>query len=130
MDNCIFCKIITGEIPSFKVWEDDNNLAFLTIRPHTEGHTLVVPKKHTDYIFDLSNDEYSNLMFAAKAIASKLNNTFKPNSGKVGMVVAGLEVPHAHIHLIPMNKELDLEFSIAQQATPEKLTEVLKKLKI
>lgn len=128
MDNCIFCKIIQGKIPSHKVWEDDKNLAFLTIRPHTEGHTLLIPKLHEDYLFNLSDQDYNSLMLAAKQLSMKLQKVFKPTSGKVGVIVAGLEVPHAHIHLIPLHDEKDLSFSNAHDADSKQLEQTLAKI--
>lgn len=128
MDNCIFCKIVKGEIPSYKVWEDENFLAFLTINPHTSGHTLVIPKEHTEYLYDMSDEKLSELFKATKPLAQKLQQVFQPQSGKIGVIVAGLEVPHVHVHLIPMNTEKDLEFSSATSASPEDLNEVQRKI--
>ena len=104
----IFSRIIAGEIPCYKVAENDQYFAFLDINPLAKGHTLVVPKCETDYIFDLDDQTLAGMVVFAKEIASKL----KDFSGckKVAMVVLGLEVPHAHIHLIPMNTESDVDF--------------------
>lgn len=104
----IFSRIVKGEIPSYKVAEDDNYYAFLDINPLTEGHTLVIPKREEDYIFDLSDEELSGMVVFAKRIAEKQKAAF--GCKKVAMVVLGLEVPHAHIHLIPMNSEGDVDF--------------------
>lgn len=130
MDNCIFCNIINGKIPCYKVWENEDFLAFLTISPHHEGHTLVIPKKHTNYIFDLENDEYLKLWEKCKPLAEKLKRAFKPKTGKVGVVVAGMGVPHVHVHLIPMDNESDLEFSSAKHnVKAEEFEEALEKIR-
>ncbi|RIH63825.1 HIT family protein [Mariniphaga sediminis] len=106
----IFTKIVAGEIPAYKVAEDENFLAFLDIFPVAKGHTLVIPKKEVDYLFDLDNELYAGLQLFAKKVASGLKNAIPCK--KVGVLVLGLEVPHAHIHLIPMQDESDvLNFS-------------------
>lgn len=105
----IFCKIIAGEIPSYKVAEDDQFYAFLDINPLVKGHTLVVPKREVDYIYDLSDEELAAMHVFAKHVALAIQKAFPCR--KVGEAVIGLEVPHAHIHLIPMQKESDMLFS-------------------
>jgi Diadenosine tetraphosphate (Ap4A) hydrolase and other HIT family hydrolases len=105
----IFSKIIAGEIPSYKVAEDDRFYAFLDINPLMKGHTLVIPKQETDYIFDLDDDTLSGLMLFAKRVAKAQKEVIACK--RVGVAVIGLEVPHAHIHLIPINKESDMSFS-------------------
>ncbi|MFI3315698.1 MAG: HIT family protein [Rikenellaceae bacterium] len=105
----IFSKIVAGEIPSYKVAEDDNFFAFLDINPLVEGHTLVIPKKEVDYIFDIEDDELSQMMIFAKRVAEKIKNAIPCK--RVAVVVLGLEVAHAHIHLIPMNSEADVNFN-------------------
>mgnify|MGYP001080562033 FL=1 len=104
----IFSRIIAGEIPCYKVAEDDRHFAFLDINPLTKGHTLVVPKREIDYIFDLEDDELQQMIVFAKRIARKIKS--KIECKKVAMVVLGLEVAHAHIHLIPINNENDVDF--------------------
>ncbi|MDL2256608.1 HIT family protein [Bacteroidales bacterium OttesenSCG-928-I14] len=104
----IFSKIIAGDIPSYKVAENDNYYAFLDINPVAKGHTLVVPKKETDYIFDMDNEDLSGLILFAKEVAKAIEKSIPCQ--RVGMTVIGLEVPHAHIHLIPINKESDMSF--------------------
>lgn len=104
----IFSRIINGEIPCFKVAENDKFFAFLDINPVNWGHTLVVPKEEKDYIFDLSDESIGEMMQFAKKVAAGLKKTV--DCKKVGMAVIGLEVPHAHIHLIPINKEGDMDF--------------------
>ena len=99
----IFTKIIQGEIPSYKVAETETHFAFLDINPIAEGHTLVVPKKETDYLFDLSDDELSQTMILAKKIAHAIDSSLQPI--RTGIIVEGLEVPHAHVHLVPIYEE-------------------------
>ncbi len=99
----LFTRIINGEIPCYKVAETDSYFAFLDINPKAVGHTLVVPKKEVDYMFDLSDDAFSGLMLFAKNIAHAIQKAFP--CPKVGMAVLGLEVPHAHVHLIPLQSE-------------------------
>lgn len=105
----IFSKIVSGEIPSYKVAENENYLAFLDIFPLQKGHVLVIPKKEIDYIFDLNDDEYLGLMKFAKEVAKKIKAVVPCN--RIGVAVLGLEVPHAHVHLIPITKEKDMNFS-------------------
>ncbi len=105
----IFSKIIAGEIPSYKVAENDKFYAFLDINPLAKGHTLVVPKQEVDYIFDLSDEDLGEMHVFAKHVALAIQKAFPCR--KVGEAVIGLEVPHAHIHLIPMQKESDMLFS-------------------
>ncbi|GAB1450710.1 HIT domain-containing protein [Draconibacterium sp.] len=114
----IFSKIVNGEIPAYKVAEDENYLAFLDIFPVAKGHTLVIPKKEVDYIFDLEDDLYIGLQVFAKKVALALKTAIPCQ--KVGVLVLGLEVPHAHIHLIPMQNEADvLNFSNKKKFTPD-----------
>jgi len=105
----IFSKIIAGEIPSYKIAENDKFYAFLDIFPLVEGHTLVVPKTETDNMFDLSDDYLQELLVFAKPIAKAIERSFKCN--RCGMAVIGLEVPHAHLHLVPINSADDLNFT-------------------
>lgn len=102
----LFTRIINGEIPCYKVAETDSYFAFLDINPKAVGHTLVVPKKEVDYMFDLSDEAFSGLMLFAKNIAHAIQKAFP--CPKVGMAVLGLEVPHAHVHLIPLQSEATL----------------------
>lgn len=102
----IFSKIVNGEIPAYKVAEDDKFLAFLDISPVAIGHTLVIPKKEIDYLFDLDDELYSELQLFAKKVAAGLKKAVPCK--KIGVLVLGLEVPHAHIHLIPMKSEADV----------------------
>ena len=104
----VFTKIINGEIPSYKIAENEQFYAFLDIFPLAKGHTLVIPKKETDYIFDIEDDEYKNLFLFAKKIAKAIEKVI--SCQKVGLTIIGLEVRHAHIHLIPINTIYDMDF--------------------
>lgn len=105
----IFSKIIAGDLPAYKVAEDEQFLAFLDIQPLVKGHVLVVPKVEVDYIFDLEDKLVGNMMVFAKKVAKKMDAVF--DCERIGMTVIGLEVPHAHIHLIPINGIADMDFS-------------------
>lgn len=105
----IFSKIIAGEIPSYRIHEDERYFAFLDINPLAEGHTLVIPKVETDYLFDLEDELLANMMVFAKKVAKSIDRTM--DCKRVGVAVLGLEVPHAHIHLVPINSLYDIEFS-------------------
>ena len=105
----IFSKIVAGEIPCYKIAEDENFLAFLDIMPLAIGHTLVIPKKETDYIFDIQSDEYVQLWMFAQKVAKAVGAAIPCK--RVGVAVIGLEVPHAHIHLIPIDKLDDMNFA-------------------
>jgi len=105
----IFTKIVNGEISSYKVAENEDFLAFLDIFPLAVGHVLVIPKKETDYLFDLDDESYSGLMLFSKRVAAAIKKAIPCK--KVGVAVLGLEVPHAHIHLVPLNSESDINFS-------------------
>ena len=105
----IFTKIINGEIPCYKVAENDKYIAFLDILPLTKGHTLIIPKKEVDYIFDLDSETYLGLMEFSKEVALAIKKAIPCN--RVGVSVLGLEVPHAHVHLIPINSTNDMNFN-------------------
>lgn len=105
----IFSKIIAGEIPCYKIAEDEQFFAFLDINPVNWGHTLVVPKRETDYIFDIEDDELAAMTLFAKRVAKAIRKALPCR--KVGVTVLGLEVPHAHIHLVPLKQEGDMNFS-------------------
>ncbi len=108
----IFTKIVNGEIPCYKLAESDKYFAFLDINPLAKGHTLVIPKQETDYIFDLEDDTLADMMIFAKRVARAIEKVV--NCNRVGLAVLGLEVPHAHIHLVPINSEADISFSKAR----------------
>jgi len=105
----IFSKIIAGEIPCHKVAENEDYLAFLDIQPIRMGHVLVIPKKETDYLFDMEDNELGDLMVFAKSVAKAIKEVYPCR--KVGVTVIGLEVPHAHVHLLPMNQLHDMDFT-------------------
>lgn len=112
----IFSKIVAGEIPSYKVAEDENYYAFLDINPVAKGHTLVIPKHEVDYMMDLSEEEYSGLWAFARRVALALQQAVPCK--RVGIAVLGMEVPHCHIHLVPLNKESDLNFANPKLTLP------------
>ena len=119
----IFSRIIAGEIPSDKVAEDERHYAFLDINPMAEGHTLVVPKHEVDYIFSLSAEEYAALQLFAKRVAAAVEKAVPCK--RIATAVIGLEVPHAHIHLVPINKEADMDFRAPKlQLSPERMAEI------
>ena len=119
----IFTKIVNGEIPCYKVAEDEHHLAFLDAMPIAKRHTLVIPKKEVDLIFDLDEEEYKNLWAFAQKVAKKLKAAVP--CVRVGVAVVGLEVPHAHIHLVPMNEIKDLNFMNERlKFTPEEYQEI------
>jgi len=128
----IFSKIISGEIPAYKVAESVDFLAFLDISPLAEGHVLVIPKIEVDYIFDLDDETYVGLQLFAKIVATGLKKAI--SCKRIGVAVIGLEVPHAHIHLIPMNRVDDMNFARSKliftaeelEATAEKIREALR----
>ncbi|MHC1733671.1 MAG: HIT family protein [Bacteroidales bacterium] len=105
----VFTRIINGEIPCYRVAEDDRYIAFLDVRPLKAGHTLVVPKREVDYIFDLDEDTLAGMMLFAQKVARAMKEVIECN--RIGVAVLGLEVPHAHIHLIPISREGDMLFT-------------------
>ena len=124
----IFSRIVAGEIPCYKVAENDNYFAFLDINPMVKGHTLVIPKREVDYIFDLDDEELAGLHLFSKQIAKALKAAFPCQ--RIGMAVLGMEVPHTHIHLIPLQKESDMLFSNPKLSfTPEEFTEIAAKIR-
>jgi histidine triad (HIT) family protein len=119
----IFSKIIAGEIPCYKVQENERFLAFLDIQPLRRGHVLVIPKVEIDNIFDIEDELLGEMMIFSKSVAKRIQQNF--DCKKVGVTVIGLEVPHAHIHLIPINSVADMDFSQAKLSlTTEELTEI------
>ena len=124
----IFSKIVAGEIPAYKVAESVDFLAFLDISPLAEGHVLVIPKKEVDYLFDLDDETYAGLQLFAKIVATGLKKAIPCT--RIGVAVVGLEVPHAHIHLIPMNHVSDLDFSRPKLTfTPEQFQAIAEKIR-
>ena len=123
----IFSRIVAGEIPCYKIAENDKFFAFFDISPLVPGHTLVIPKKEEDYIFDISDEDLAEMMVFAKKIAVAIKKAIPCR--KVGVAVIGLEVPHAHIHLVPMQKEGDLDFKREKMhPTEEQFKEWQKKI--
>jgi len=121
----VFSRIAAGEIPSYKVAEDDRHYAFLDINPVARGHVLVIPRRELDYLFDLPADEYADLLEFARKVALKLKKAIPCK--RVGVAVMGMEVPHVHIHLIPINAESDMDFRKPKmQFTPEEMAATAK----
>lgn len=124
----IFSKIISGDIPSYKIAEDDKFYAFLDINPMTKGHTLVVPKQEIDYIFDLDDVLLGEMIIFSKRVALAIEKAI--SCTRVGMMVIGLEVPHAHIHLVPIQNEGDLNLSIPKlKLSSDEFIEIANKIK-
>jgi histidine triad (HIT) family protein len=126
--NCIFCKIIRGKIPSYKVWENKKYFAFLDINPINPGHLLLIPKKHENYIFDLNNKEYLELMKNAKFLAKEIKRVI--NCKRVGIAVEGFFVPHVHIHLVPLNNGNELNPERAKSMNNEELKKIQENYKL
>jgi histidine triad (HIT) family protein len=123
----IFTKIIKGEIPCYKIAEDENYFAFLDINPLRAGHTLVVPKKETDYIFELEDDNLAGIILFSKKVAAAIKSVFPCN--RIGVAILGLEVPHAHIHLVPMDTMEDINFKNPKlKFSPEEFREMAAKI--
>ncbi|NDW10601.1 HIT family protein [Dysgonomonas sp. 520] len=124
----IFSKIVAGEIPSYKIAEDQDYYAFLDINPMGKGHTLVIPKMEIDYIFDLDDQTLSGMMLFAKKVAKAIAKAIECK--RVGVMVVGMEVPHAHIHLIPINKESEMSLSNPKlKLNPEEFVEICERIK-
>lgn len=122
----IFTKIIVGEIPSYKVAEDENFIAFLDVNPNAKGHTLVVPKREENKLFDLSKEEYNGLMSFSYRVAKAIEKTIPCK--RVGMSVIGLEVPHVHVHLIPLNTMADIQFIEKVKLTNDEFVDLAKNI--
>jgi histidine triad (HIT) family protein len=123
----IFSKIINGEIPCYKIAEDENYFAFLDIRPLHAGHTLVIPKNEVDYIFDMEDEALKNMIVFAKKIAIAIKKAVPCE--RIGMTVIGLEVPHAHIHLSPINSVNDMDFRNAKTLSKEEMENIAERIK-
>ena len=129
MSDSIFTKIIKGEIPCYKIAEDDRFIAFLDVFPIKKGHTLVVPKVQIDYLFDLDDSLLSDLMIFAKKVAQKMQSAI--SCERIGIAVIGLEVPHAHIHLVPLDTVGDIDFSQPKlQLSTMEMTEIADSIRI
>ena len=124
----IFSKIVKGDIPSYRIAEDNRFYAFLDINPLAKGHTLVVPKQETDYLFDLDDDLLGAMMVFSKKVALAIQKAVPCK--RIGVAVLGLEVPHAHIHLVPLNAETDISFSKPKlQLSDEEMEDIAKKIR-
>lgn len=123
----LFTKIINGELPAYKVAETDQFLAFLDIRPNAKGHTLCIPKREVNKIFDLEEKEYMELMRFSRTVAIALEKAV--SCKRVGMAVVGLEVPHVHVHLIPLNSMSDMDFGKSLSLTEEEFQQLVKDIK-
>ena len=122
----IFTKIVNGDIPCYKVAEDEHFLAFLDVNPNAKGHTLCIPKKETNKIFDIEDLQYVDLMLFSKKVAIALEKTIPCK--RIGMAVIGLEVPHAHVHLIPLNEMDEMRFQNKVKMTPEEFESLSKSI--
>ena len=123
----IFTRIIKGEIPCYKIAEDDNYFAFLDINPLKAGHTLVVPKQETDYLFDLEDDKLAGMIIFSKKVAEAIKSAIPCN--RIGVAILGLEVPHAHIHLVPMDSMEDVNFKNPKlKFSPEEFKDIAAKI--
>jgi histidine triad (HIT) family protein len=127
MADCIFCKIIAGEIPGARIWEDEDFFAFLDINPMNPGHTLLVPKKHHEYLFDVGDPLYSKIFAAAKMLSKPIRKAM--GAKRIGVVVEGFLVPHVHIHLVPLHHGGELSFARSKKATPGELDEAAEKIR-
>jgi len=123
----IFTKIINGEIPAYKITEDENYLAFLDVNPNAKGHTLCIPKQEIDKIFDMEEAHYLGLMQFSRKVSKALEKTIACK--RVGMAVIGLEVPHAHVHLIPLNEMDEMRFQNKVKLTKEEFEELAENIK-
>ncbi len=123
----IFTKIVKGDIPSYKVYEDDKFLAFLDIAPLKKGHTLIIPKEQIDYLFDINDADLAQMMIVTKKVAGAIKKAY--SCEKVGVAVLGLEVPHAHIHLVPLTSEQDINFANPKlKLNEEEMIRIAKKI--
>ena len=127
MADCIFCKIIAKEIPAHIVWENDQFLAFLDMIPVNPGHLLIIPKEHIDNIFDIPKGLYEELFTTAKTLSTPLQNAMRPK--RIGMIVEGFGMPHAHLHLVPINHGHDMDSINAKPMPNDELGAVAEKIK-
>ena len=123
----VFTEIVNGKVPCHKLYEDEKSLVFLDVRPIHPGHSLVIPKREIDYIFDVQDELLQHLIVVAKKVARAID--LSVDCKRVGVIIAGLEVPHAHIHLVPIRDIRDINFANATEMTQEKLAEVAEKIR-
>jgi len=126
MNNCIFCQIIKNELPSHKVWENENFLAFLTLGSLNRGHTLLIPKKHIDYIFDLEKPLYTDIFQTAKQLSEPLKKAMAAK--RIGVIIEGFTVPHVHIHLVPLHNEDEIDPRRVKKMTDIELAETAEEI--
>lgn len=127
MKNCIFCKIVRNESAAHKIWEDENFLAFLTLGALNNGHTLLIPKKHTDYIFDLKEPIYTLIFQTAKQLSEPIRKAM--SAKRIGIVVEGFTVPHAHLHLVPLHNEDEIDASRVKKIEQKILAETAENIR-
>ena len=127
MSDCLFCKIVVGEIPCHKVWEDASHLAFLDINPIREGHTLVIPKSHASYLFDLGDADFQSLLAASKTVAARLKDVFQVP--RIGMAIEGFAVDHVHVHLVPLTGVGQLDSKLAKPADHADLAKLAERIR-
>jgi histidine triad (HIT) family protein len=127
MEGCIFCKIAKGEIDSAKIYEDDKFFAFLDLHPVNPGHTLLIPKEHVDYVFNINEPLYSEIFKTAKKLSKPIQNAVK--SKRIGISIEGFGVPHTHIHLIPINNVNEIDPNRAKKTTDKELQEIAEKIR-
>lgn len=126
MENCILCKLIKGDLPNYKIYEDDKFFACLDINPVNPGHTLLFPKKHIDYFYNLDDSLLSELFLKAKELAEPIRKSFKPE--RVGLIIEGFVANHCHLHLIPLYNSGELDFKRAKRAKSSELAEWQEKI--
>ncbi|MCI0503826.1 HIT domain-containing protein [Candidatus Micrarchaeota archaeon] len=127
MDNCIFCKIGNGAVPSEKLWEDDKFIAFLDINPINPGHTLIIPKGHVENVFAMGEGDYAAMFAAVKKLSGPIQKA--TGARRIGLVIEGFLVPHAHVHIVPLNHGGELSFSRAKKAEPGDLMETGRRIR-
>ena len=127
METCIFCQIVKGSAPAHKLWESEDFLAFLTIRPCNPGHTLLIPKNHVDYVFDLEEPLYSRIFQAAKQLSEPIKQATEAK--RVGVAIEGFSVPHVHLHLVPLSNMAELDPHRHIKQTQEELAEMAEKIR-
>lgn len=128
MESCIFCQILKGSAPAHKIWENENFFAFLDVNPVNPGHTMIIPKHHLDYVFDLEEPLYSELFKVAKELSEPIQRAME--ASRIGVVIEGFGVSHLHVHLVPINKVNELDPTRAKRATMEELAQIADRIKM